>query len=240
MKQLAPLLSLVIAIALAPNTAHAWQLREFSGVQTSFQGVNPAEDTGFWFSVEGHLMRAWPLDDYNQDYYNDPVSTIWTMNTHYYPGFVSVRPGESWKLGTLEFRNMSAADSPGLLLLDMTIDVNGTEWSDEETPYTDPGTEFWEQDIWRIAILQDPVGPDALYLPDFPSLGALYVPEGVSGQVDLYAAFGSIDPVLLVLNPNSGSGTSMGSTPALPEGGSLLGLLALTGAALCCLRRTSR
>lgn len=230
-------------LGVVDASADEWASRSFSGAKIRFQGVSPEQD---WFYIEQTgpaegLMIGWPGDLY-QNWQQMPGASVLTMIDAYYLSDVTVSRSQSWKLGTIYYANGLHPGEAQRTHLEaaMTIEISGVEspsgYFDIDGVWHDLAVgEFWENDVWRLGILQNPAGDDAVYLLDHPELGYFYVPEGQSGYLDVYAKFGSIDPVLLQVN--GGVGTLGGGASMVPEGGSIASLLALVSAGLLAVGR---
>ncbi len=126
----------------------------------------------------------------------------------YWGGGQTVNPGQSFRAGSITYRNGSAA--AGTSSPDLTVDLDtyvfGSEFYINEHPLV-------VLDTLKIRIRETPntgVDPaadaDFLYFPDFPSLGSIRVYEGASTTFPIYATFGPVIPTAFGApqNPHSG------------------------------------
>ena len=138
----------------------------------------------------------------------DGYDAVPNFEQEWFFGGQTVMPEQSFRLGTLTFRNGSVATTSSAVDLSVDLDVSafGGEFLVDSQP-------FLAEDTWRIQIRQTPntgvdqvVDADYFYFPAFPSLGSFRVFEGKSTSVQVFARFGSLQPAAFgaVADPTAG------------------------------------
>lgn len=236
---------LVAALGLGRSAAvHAgnlWTSRTVLSVDGTFQNFQP--NLGF-VAGEGS----------NRVVFGEPLPGSFASSLTWY-GFSApffsdgqnVLPGQRFLAGEVEFANgtTAAGSSAAQSSVELDVSVFGEELLVDNHF-------FQVDDTWRIEIVQTPntldpaASADYIFFPDFPSLGSLRVYEGHTAVAQIFAKFGSVDPVSfgqpdpndafltpsIVNDPNA-----PGPAPA-PEPSSLvIASLAVGGLALCRNRR---
>lgn len=188
----------------------------------------------YWFHTEADTVDlSWPMDTAGSGQDNWDHRSLISINGSLSQGTKGIKVGESFLLGSLNFKNgfNSADNTTSLTEAAVDIRIQGLEY--DGLVVNDPGTDFEVTDTWRIGIYQQANGADAIYFMDFPQLGSFWVPEGTYGSVDIYAKFGSIDAVEF-RNPSDGTlSPNIPSGPVnVPDAGNLAGLFTIVCAGL--------
>lgn len=191
------LLALAAATLLSDNAHAEWILRDVTAVDGSFSNIQPT----FGYEVgDGTSRIQW----------GDPLagsfaSALGFQGYNAFPGFDQwwsfggqrVTPYQSFLAGTIRFENGSVAtySSSTNLTVDLNMSAFGAEFDIDYHP-------LLVDDTWQISIVQtpnfgiDPIADaDYIYFTNFPTLGSFHVFEGRSSSVQVFARFGSIDPV---------------------------------------------